>query len=421
MGSTITEKILERACGQKGVKAGDEVMVNPDFVHVYDFPGYTDLIEKQLKEEFGIRKISEPERFAVFIDHMVPAKTTKEEELHETTRQWCREQGMTLFERWGIGHQVAVEKGYGIPGAFLVHFDGHISQLGAFGTLAIGLRRNVLEAFVRDSVSLRVPHTVRVSLTGQIPEGIMARDIFHYVLYSLGPSFCRFQVLEFSGPALEQISIEGRQTMCCLAMFTGAITAMISPDRLALEATTDQGRRPDISPVFSDEDAEYAADYEIDLTKIEPLVAAPSNPANIKRLKDFEGLDVSVGYIGSCASGRLEDLRSAARVLKKRGVKRGFQLNVVPTSREIMVQASKEGIIEKLLEAGAFISSPTCDYCFGHIATMAAGQRAVSTGTLNVPGRMGSPDSEIYLCSEASVAAASIEGCISDPRRLLND
>jgi 3-isopropylmalate/(R)-2-methylmalate dehydratase large subunit len=248
----------------------------------------------------------------------------------------------------------------------------------------------------------------------------MARDIFHHVLNKLGPSFCRFQVLEFSGPALKKIGIEGRQTMCCLAMFTGAITAVINPDQITLDAITDRVRRPDIKPTFSDEDAEYAARYELDLNNLEPLVAAPSNPSNIKRIKDVEGLEVSVGYIGSCASGRLEDLRAASQVLEKHRVKEGFQLNIVPTSRDIMLRAAKEGIIEKLLKAGAFISSPTCDYCFGHIATMAGGQRAVSTGTLNVPGRMGNPDSEIYLCSAASVAAAAIEGRIADPRRYLN-
>ena len=162
MGFTIAEKILARAAGRDAVRAGDEVEAKPDFVIAYDFPGYTDVIFNQMKDDFGITQVAEPERFAIFIDHMVPAATPAEEELHIQTREWCAENGVALYERKGIGHQVAAEVGYAVPGAFVVHFDGHISQLGTFGTLAMGLRRNLLEAFVRERVSLRVPETVRV-------------------------------------------------------------------------------------------------------------------------------------------------------------------------------------------------------------------------------------------------------------------
>lgn len=155
MGYTLAEKVLARVSGRAGVRAGDEVMAKPDFVVVYDFPGYTDVIFRQMKEDFGIDRVAEPDRFAIFIDHMVPVATPAEEQLHIQTRTWCREQGVALYERRGIGHQVSAELGYASPGAFVVHFDGHISQLGAFGTLAIGLRRNILEAFVRERVSLK--------------------------------------------------------------------------------------------------------------------------------------------------------------------------------------------------------------------------------------------------------------------------
>ncbi|MCB1425968.1 MAG: hypothetical protein KDJ89_09595, partial [Notoacmeibacter sp.] len=175
MGHTITEKILARAAGLPSVRAGDEIMAKPDFVLAYDFPGYTDVYFKQMKEEFGIEKVAEPERYGIFIDHMVPVATPKEEELHEGTRKWCAENGVELFERRGIGHQVAAEVGFATPGAFVVHFDGHISQLGTYGTLGIGMRRNVLEAFVREKVSIKVPETVRVNLTGTLRPGVMAR------------------------------------------------------------------------------------------------------------------------------------------------------------------------------------------------------------------------------------------------------
>ena len=393
-------------------------MAKPDFVVVYDFPGYTDVIFRQMKEDFGIQKIAEPERYAVFIDHMVPTATPAEELLHIQTREWCRDNDVALYERRGIGHQVSAELGYATPGAFVVHFDGHISQLGAFGTLAIGLRRNILEAFVRERVSLKVPETTRINLTGSLQPGVMARDVFHHIVRVLGPSSCRFQVMEVGGPALAGISIEGRQVICGLAMFTGAITAVINPDELTLAYSAPRARMA-IDPVYSDADATYAAVYEIDVSTLEPVIVIPPNPANTRNLVDYVGLQVHSGYLGSCASGRLEDLRIAAHILKGRQVAPGFSLHVIPTSQEIMAAAAAEGLITTLVQAGAFTSSPSCDYCFGRIGTMSPGQRAVSTGTLNVAGRMGSPDSEIYLCNAAAVAASAIEGQIADPRKYL--
>lgn len=418
MGSTITEKILARAAGLPAVKAGEEIMAKPDWVIAYDFPGYTDVYFKQMKEEFGIERVADPERYAIFIDHMVPAATPKEEELHIITRNWCAENKVPLYERRGIGHQVATEVGYATPGAFVVHFDGHVSQLGTFGTLAMGIRRNILEAFVREKISIRVPHTVRVNLKGELSPGVMARDVFHHLVRVMGPSSCRFQVLEIGGPGVDTLTTEGLQTITGLAMFTGAITAIVNPDGKRLAYALPRARKQ-LEPVASDPDAHYAAVWDIDLTGLEPVVVVPPTPANTRNLSEFAGLEIHAGYLGSCASGRLEDMEIAARILKGRQVKAGFALNVVPTSQEIMAAAAREGYVSTLAEAGAFISSPSCDYCFGRIATMTANQRAVSTGTLNVRGRMGSPDSEIYLCNAAAVAAAAIEGAIVDPRKYL--
>lgn len=418
MGYTISEKILARAAGLASVKAGDEIMAKPDYVLAYDFPGYTDVYFKQMKEEFGIEKVAEPERFGIFIDHMVPVATPKEEELHQGTRKWCAENGVELFERRGIGHQVAAEVGYATPGAFVVHFDGHISQLGTFGTLAIGMRRNVFEAFVREKVSIKVPQTVRVNLTGELTPGVMARDVFHHLVRVLGPSSCRFQVLELGGPGIDTLTTEGIQSITCLAMFTGAITAIVNPDQKRLDYALPRARKQ-LDPVYSDPDAEYSAVHEIDLSGLEPIVVIPPTPANTRNLSEFLGLEVQTGYLGSCASGRLEDIEIAARILEGRQVKTGFMLHVIPTSQAIMAEAGRRGYISTLVEAGAFVSSPTCDFCFGRIATMTENQRAVSTGTLNVKGRMGSPDSEIYLCNAATVAASAIEGRIADPRQYL--
>lgn len=418
MGLTITEKILARAAGLENVRAGDEIMAKPDFVLAYDFPGYTDVYFRQMKEEFGIDKVAEPERYGIFIDHMVPVATPKEEELHKGTRQWCADNGVALYERKGIGHQVAAEVGYATPGAFVVHFDGHISQLGTFGTLAIGMRRNVLEAFVREKVSIKVPETVRVNLHGTLRPGVMARDVFHHIVRVLGPSSCRFQVLELGGDGLDGLTTEGIQSITCLAMFTGALTAIVNPEGERLDYALERAKKQ-LEPVRSDPDANYSAVHDIELGDLEPIIVVPPTPANTRNLSEFVGLDVQSGYLGSCASGRLEDIEVAAKILKGRQVRQGFMLHVIPTSHEIMAEAGRRGYISTLAEAGAYVSTSSCDFCYGRIATMTEGQRAVSTGTLNVKGRMGSPDSEIYLCNAATVAASAIEGRIADPRKYM--
>ncbi len=418
MGYTISEKILARASDNDRVRAGDEIKAKPDFVIAYDFPGYTDVIFKQMEDEFGIKKIAEPERYVLFIDHMVPAVTPAEEDLHQVTRDWGHKQGVPVHERKGIGHHVGSELGYATPGAFAVHFDGHVSQMGTFGTYAMGIRRHLLEAFVQERIQLKVPETVRVDLTGKLPAGVMARDVFHHIVRELGPASCRFKVLEIGGSALNDISIDGRQTMTCLAMFTGAITAIMEPDQRALDYALPRARIQ-LDPVYSDSDAVYAARHEIDISNLEPIVVVPPNPSNTEDLSAHQGKSVQVGYLGSCASGRLEDLEVAAKVLKGRQIKPGFQLHVVPTSQEIMRQASEKGYLTDIIAAGAFVQSSSCDYCFGRLGVMTAGQRAVSTGTLNVRGRMGSPDSEIYLMNAAAVAASAIDGQITDPRKYL--
>jgi 3-isopropylmalate/(R)-2-methylmalate dehydratase large subunit len=418
VGATISEKILARCAGRPAVRAGDEVEARPDFVLAYELRGYTDAFARDMALEFGVSKVPEPKRFAIFIDHRVPAKTPEDEALHVETRRWSGEQGVALFDRQGIGHQVAAEAGYAVPGAFVVHFDAHISQLGAFGTLAMGVRSNLLEAFVRERISLRVPESVLVRLSGNLQPGVMARDVFHHLIARFGSEFCNFKVLELAGPGLASLSMEGLQTITCLSMFTGAVSAIVNPSAEAIAYAASRARAT-IAPVFSDPDAQYHSILDVPLGDVEPMVAAPPSPANVHRLAEYSGLAVQAGYLGSCASGRLEDLRAAAAVLKGRQVAAGFSLHVIPTSREIMSRASHEGLLQTFIDAGAFVSSSSCDYCSGNIATIAAGQRAVSTGTLNVPGRMGSPDAEIYLCNAAVLAASAVAGRITDPRRMV--
>ena len=414
MAATITEKILSRLAGHP-VKAGDEIRVKPDFVLSYAAIGYAEIYLDTIKKEFGIDRIADPQRYAVFIDHNIPQTTEKNEKMHQATRDWCKDQGVALHEREGIGHLVAAEVGYGTPGAFVVHFDGHVTQLGALGTLAMGIRFNVLEAYVRPDIALKVPGSTRINFTGKLRPGVMARDVFHHLVGKLGSGSCRQTIMELGGEGLAQFSIGDLQGITGLAMFTGAVGAIVNPTAEALAYALPRAKIK-LDPVYSDPDANYVAMHSIDLDEVEPVLVIPPSPANTRNLTDYIGLEINVGYIGSCASGRIEDLRAAAHVLKGRRIKPGFQLNVVPSSNEIMLQASQEGLLTTLVQAGAFTSSPTCSYCYGALGGMLAGQRALSTGTLNVRGRMGSVDAEIYIGSAASVAAAALDGKVADPR-----
>ncbi len=417
MGRTITEKILGRCAGRPHARAGDDLRARPDFVLAYELRGYTDVYFRDMRA-FGVERLARPERFAVFIDHRVPSKTPADEALHVATRRWCAAQRVPLYDREGIGHQVAAEAGYAVPGSFSVHFDGHVSQLGAYGALAMGLRADVFEAFVRDGVSLRVPESVHVVMHGALRHGVMARDVFHHLLHRHGPRFAAFAVIELDGAGVEGLSLAGLQTITGLAMFAGATSAVCAPTRAAIDAAARVGRIA-LEPVRADPDARYRDRIEIDLDAVEPMVVRPPSPALADPIDAHLGTPLDAGYLGSCASGRLEDLHAAAAVLRGRHVAPGFSLHVVPTSRAIMAAAAADGTLAALVEAGAFVSSPSCDYCSGNIATLAPGQRAVSTGTLNVPGRMGAPDAEIFLCSAATLAASALEGRIADPRRHL--
>lgn len=416
-GFTLTEKVLARCAGLQQVRAGDEVRVRPDFVHAYELKGTTDVIERDMPI-YGPGKLVAPERYAVFIDHRVPAKLPEQEALHEQTRRWCKQYGMTLFDRQGIGHQVASEQGYAIPGSFSVHLDGHISQLGAFGALAIGVRGNVFEAFVSETISLRVPGTTRVVLKGTLSRGVSGRDVFNHLLYVHGSQCAAFDVLEFCGPGASTLDVEDRQTICGLAMFTGAVSAVFDPDQAAYQ-TYPRDRAPHIVLQRSDENAHFNQTLTVDLADVEPMVVVPPSPANARPVRDHLGIPLTTGYLGSCASGRLSDLQVAARILAGKQLPPGFSLHVVPTSQKIMAAAASDGTLATLIQAGAFVSSPSCDFCSGNIATMASGQTAISTGTLNVPGRMGAVDADIYLSSAATLAASALEGRITDPRELL--
>lgn len=420
MGMTISEKILARAGGLQSVSAGQNEAFKPDYMIAYDFPGYTDVMFKQMEDDFGIRKVDDPERYVLFIDHMNTRGNAKEEEMHNVTRAWGRANDVEVHEGRGIGHQVAAELGYAMPGRFLVHFDGHISGLGAFGALGWGVRKDLLEAWVTGAVYLDVPRSSRFHLTGAFRQGVDNRDLLHHIIAEFGADSCAHQVMEYVGPGAEAMSIDRRQGLCAMAMFTGAVSAIFNPDERSLEYSR-RVARTDFEPLYSDPDAVYAAEYSIDLDALSPQVVLPGSAKslNTRPIEELIGTPVQQAYIGSCASGRIEEIRAAAEIMRGKKVAPGVLFNVVPTSEKIYQQAAREGLLNILIEAGATVAKSSCDFCMGYASPLQDGDNCISTGVLNISGRMGSTKADIFMGSAYTVAATALTGRITDPREVM--
>ncbi|MDF0750110.1 aconitase family protein [Marinobacter sp. 71-i] len=417
MSQTIAEKIFSRIAGQK-VSAGTERLFPPDLITAYDYPGYIDKYETQMADELGITKVNHPEKFILFIDHLYPAGNPKAQQIHEITRRFARNYGFKLYEGDGIGHQVISEKGHVHPGMFVTHFDGHISTIGALGAIGIGIRNSMIEAFATEEVSLVVPSSVRINLEGKLQRGVTARDVFHWIVRKIGPDGCRQAVIEYGGKGLGSLEMDERFTLCNLAMFLGGISAVMETDEKThayLRQTTGQ-EHPPMAP---DPGARYEKEVTINLSEVEPVLVAPPSPANTIPISEALGVRIDSGYIGSCASGRIKDFEQAVEILEGRRVAEGFRLNAVPTTTAIQAQMSELGLTPKLIRSGAQVHVSTCDFCIGQMGALTEGERSVSTGTLNIPGRMGSNRAEIYTASPYTIAATAVHGKIVDPRTML--
>ncbi|MGJ9457822.1 3-isopropylmalate dehydratase large subunit [Oceanobacillus sp. CF4.6] len=416
MGQTIAEKVFSNISGEK-VRVGDERLFSPDIISAYDYPGYIDRYEKQM-EELNIHKVMNPEKFILFIDHLYPAGNPEEQKIHQITRRFAKKYGFKLYEGDGIGHQVISEKGYIRPGNFVVHFDGHISTVGAVGAIGIGIRNSMIEAFATEKVSLVVPPTVRINLTGKLNRGVTSRDVFHTIVKQLGASGCRSSVIEYGGPGLKSLEMDERFTLCNLAMFLGGISAVMETDEATHEYLKENGVK-DYDDVYPDKNANYSKEYTISLGDVEPIIVLPPTPANTIPISEVIGMEVNNGLIGTCASGRIKDFEQALEILEGKRVANGFKLNAVPTTTNIQLQMSELGITQKLIRAGVLVNISTCDFCIGQMGALTDDEKSVSTGTLNIPGRMGSNRAEIYTASPYTIAATAINGKITDPRTML--
>lgn len=415
------EKILSRVSDIKKVEPGDLIEATPDLIVTYDYPGLTDKIGQFLEQN----KIPIPnkEKIVIFIDHMLPPINPKEAKFHQDTREWTKRNGLRLIENRGIGHQVSSELGFARPGTFVVHPDAHVHVLGAFGAFCLTLSTDLISAFALGYVWSTVPETCNINLSGKLRDGVMTRDLWYTILKDIGASGAVNKAILFRGEGGAQISIDGRMSLCGFPSQVGAMAALFEPDSVVFDYFRDRSLTsidPDIVESFkSDADAGCGEMYQYNLSEIEPHVVCPPSIDNARRLSETKGVRIDQGYIGSCGSGRMEDLEVAARILTGRRIADHYKLYIVPTSREIMVRALEKGWIRTFVEAGAFVSSSTFDFCSGRLQSLGLSEKAISTGWVNVPGRMVCTEGEIYLASSATVAATAIEDEIVDHRKYL--
>ncbi len=417
MGYTIAQKIIARAAGRSTVEEGEVVMCEPDLFETIDLvmPHYINTLKKH-----GVERLRYPERVIVFADHEVPSQNERTALLKKSLRRQLDALGITHFYsegRHGISHQAIVEHGHVLPGMLVTGPDTHITTLGCVGALSPPLNYEAIQALATGEMWLKVPGTVRINLHGRPGPGVMSRDIGQWIIAKLGDEGADYRVLEYGGPAFEALDMDARMTLCNVAVDVGAKAAVVEPDAMTLAYLRPRTSAP-LVPVLSDPDAAYARVIEQDLGEFEPMIAAPPSPDNVMPVSRLAGIKVDQVYIGSCAGGRLEDLRAAAGVLRGRKVHPRVMMLVIPTSQEIYANAAREGLLQVFIEAGAVVNSPSCGPCYGNLAPLVEGDVCIGTGTTNMPGRMGSPKASIYLSNAVTACAAAVAGEISDPRDL---
>jgi 3-isopropylmalate/(R)-2-methylmalate dehydratase large subunit len=417
---TITEKIFSKASGRQ-VKAGDIVTAKVDRLMTMDT---VEALVFMLFDELGVEKIYDPELLVVIMDHLGCGHNLKDAETIKKARECAKKYGVKhLYDLGnnGVCHQIMVEEGFVQPGKLVVGTDSHSTTYGALGAISCGVTYSEAAVILATGESwFRVPPTIKIELTGELPFGVSGKDVALKMINILGcEEKAIYNAVEIGGPGAKRLEIEDRLTICNMVAELGAKNGIIAGDEKTV-AYLKGIAKADYEIVESDVDAEYEAVYEINLSELEPIVAAPYSQENIHTALDLENVKIDHVFLGSCTNGRLEDLRLAAKVLEGKKIADGVRMIVVPASQKIYLEALQLGYIETFIRAGALVESSSCASCMGqHTGVLAAGEVAISTTNRNTKGRMGSPSSLVYLASAATAAAAAVEGHITDPRKYL--
>ena len=416
MGMTMTQKILAAHAGEKSVKAGQLIMAKLDMVLGNDITSPVAVTEFQ---KSGKNKVFDKKKIAIVPDHFTPNKDIKAAEQCKYIREFACKMGIeNYFEvgEMGIEHALLPEKGLTVPGDVIIGADSHTCTYGALGAFSTGVgSTDMAAAMVTGEAWFKVPSAIKFHLTGKLSKYVSGKDVILHIIGMIGVDGALYKSMEFMGEGLKNLTMDDRFTMANMAIEAGAKNGIFLVDEKTLDYVKEHSAK-EYTVYEPDEDAEYDAVYEIDLSKIRPTVAFPHLPENTKTIDEIKNIKIDQVVIGSCTNGRISDLRVAADILRGKKVKKGVRVIVFPGTQNIYLQAVKEGLVTDIVEAGAVFSTPTCGPCLGgHMGILAEGERCVSTTNRNFVGRMGHVKSEVYLASPAVAAASALTGEISNP------
>ena len=398
-------------------RSGDIVAATVDLAMAHD--GTAPLVIKALKE-MGNRRVRDPQKIVLVIDHVAPSASEVSSTLQKEIREFALREGIRIYDVGsGICHQLLPEMGYVKPSSLIVGADSHTCTYGALGAFSTGIGSTDMAAvFSSGQLWFKVPETLGFNIEGNLKTFVTAKDIVLKIIGEVKADGATYKAVRFGGSTVRKMSVSARMTLCNMAVEMGAKTGFVEPDERTLAYLQPRVDEP-IEPVTSDLDAEYEEVRTFEVDELEPQIACPHQVDNVKPVQEVEGIKVDQVFLGSCTNGRLEDLEAAAQILNGRRVKQDVRMIVVPASREVYVQAMKRGLIEGLIEAGCVVCNPGCGPCLGaHQGVLAPREVCISTSNRNFIGRMGCAEASIYLASPHTAAASAVAGKITDPHSL---
>ena len=419
MGNTITEKILMAHTELKEISAGQLINAKVDIALGNDITA--PIAIKEFKKANG-KKVFDKDKIALVLDHFTPNKDISSAQQCKFVREFAIEQQITHFfeaGQVGVEHALLPEQGIVLPGDLVIGADSHTCTYGALGAFATGVgSTDLAAAMLTGELWFKVPQSMKFVINGKMPKWVSGKDLILNIIGRVGVDGALYKAMEFTGETISKLPMADRLSMANMAIEAGAKNGIFAPDAITKEYVKNRAKRP-YKFYASDADAVYSDTIEIDASKLEPQVAFPHLPSNVKGVSLAGNVKIDQSLIGSCTNGRIEDLRIAAQIFKKNKAAANVRLIVVPATPFIYKQALQEGLLEIFLNAGAVISPPSCGACLGgHLGILAEGERAIATTNRNFVGRMGHPQSEVYLASPAVAAASAVLGRIASPAEL---
>jgi 3-isopropylmalate/(R)-2-methylmalate dehydratase large subunit len=415
---TIIEKILAAHAGLDRVSPGEFINVRVDLVLSNDITA--PLAIKEF-ERLGVNKVFDPKKIIMIPDHFCPNKDILSAEQAKMMREFARHYDLLYYEvgRMGIEHVLLPEQGIVLPGEVVIGADSHTCTYGALGAFATGMgSTDIAVAMATGEIWMKVPPTIKFVYQGKMQAWVGGKDLILYTIGNIGVDGALYSAMEFTGEAIDALPMDGRFTMSNMAIEAGGKAGIFRFDNKTKQYVKGRANRP-YKVYESDENAAYERVIEYDVTNIEPQIALPHLPSNVKPVSQAVDIKIDQAVIGSCTNGRLDDLRLAAKILKGRQVSPEVRCIIIPGSQQVYLDAMHEGLIEIFIKSGAVVSTPTCGPCLGgYMGVLAAGEKCVSTTNRNFIGRMGSPKSEVYLANPAVAAASAIVGKIAGPEEI---